>query len=180
MCIRRAVSAVSAVGAALTLLCAPLLGQRTDELPVGARVRVTVDRDTWSRGILVPVGQFTGTLVLANADSLHVNQSRVNELKVIDWAHVKRLEVYDGTASRGRSARRGAKYGFIAGAAVSTVLLLTAANRSDSGSDISWISPSGEALLIAVPLTLVTTGIGAIIGLSGGRDRWRAVTPRAP
>jgi hypothetical protein len=135
--------------------------QQPIAVSVGQRVRVRTDSEA-ARVV-------TGTLV--GQDSLAIKVQVVQpELTVVTvpLARIKQLEVRTGRQS---NAGSGALIGFGVGAGLGLAMGITAANDSFLQAD------AGEVVAVTVVTGLVGAGIGSLVGLATGGDRWEVVRP---
>ncbi|MDB4947381.1 MAG: hypothetical protein JWM27_30 [Gemmatimonadetes bacterium] len=138
-------------------------------LRVGTWVRVTQDSARDRR--------VTGTLLLANGSRISIASRDGDPLTIAPDA-VRRLEVSQGRTG-GAGMRKGAKVGLMVGIATSVVgfALGSLADSGNPGCGECSIDITGKgiAVLLALPITLTTTGLGALIGAGTGGEQWRSV-----
>ena len=155
-------------------LAAPLAAQ--EEAPVLvevdslARVRVT-QRATETHS----PERFTGALVAAGRDSLVIGPDRMAGTLVLPVSAVERLEVSRGRRGVGRSALRGAKYGFLGGLAVSALFFVAVAVDDGDCGDC-FISAEAAAAIGSVMVTSTATLVGGVVGALSPGERWVRVT----
>ena len=83
---------------------------------------------------------------------------------------IRSIDLSVSHRSAGRGAWIGAGYGALLGASVTAVFLVGPSGPSSDG----WLSPAAGALITGVPLTALSTAIGAIV-FSRRQDKWRRV-----
>jgi hypothetical protein len=117
----------------------------------------------------------TGRLLFADSQTLTVEHR--GRPQAVPLPAVERLEVSIGRYSTGEGAWRGAKAGFFGGAVVSALLIVTGV-VSDAQGDCGdcFITATGAAVLLSVPLTTFTTVGGTLIGAVAPGERWAPVT----
>jgi hypothetical protein len=153
---------------------APALAQRgtVTELDSLARVRVTQSVDP---------GRVLGGLLAAGSSGLVIDPVHGGDRLAVPLAHVERLEVSLGQRTVREGALRGARKGAIVGV-VTSALLIGMGAIQDAGDDCGecWITATGVAVLVSVPLIGITTGGGALLGAMSPGEKWQrvAVPPR--
>lgn len=162
---------------ALLLLAAVASAARAQEAPppptpVDSAAYVRVQQQ-----LAIP-RRVTGALVAADAQSLTVASPEWGAVTV-PLAELARLDVSMGRRTRGEGARRGAVRGLVGGLAVGAVLVgFGAVTDAREGCRGCYISATAGAVILAVPLTAVTTVGGALLGAAAPGDRWiRVPTP---
>lgn len=141
-------------------------------LTPGTRVRVTQE--------VTGSGRVVGTLVSADATRLTLDRGSA-EPWGIEAPAVLRLQVSEGRRTTGQGAMRGAARGAIGGLALTGVLLLGGAladangGANDGPCDYFCFNGKQNALIVGVPLTVLTTTAGAVLGAAAPGERWRAV-----
>lgn len=118
----------------------------------------------------------TGRLLFADAQVLTVEYRE--KPVAVPLPAVERLDVSLGKYSREESAWRGTKRGFLGGAAVSALMIVTGL-VSDAQGDCGdcFINATAGAVLLSVPLTVTTTVGGALLGAIAPGERWERLTP---
>lgn len=153
---------------ALLLAVGSLGAQAMESLVVGARIRVRV-RDTTVRA--AGERQFTARFDGVATDTLAVCFAPGTDHFLLPLSALKSLDVSVSRRSAGRGALVGAGYGVLVGASVTAVFLARVSGR---GCEDCWISSEVGVLINAVPLTVLTSAITAII-FSRRQDKWRRV-----
>lgn len=155
---------------AMLLSNVELCAQGLDALTVRARIGV-VARDTvntrFQRRFVALYGGVQG-------DSLYFQVVRETPLLALPLGAIQRVDLSQSHRSGGKGALVGAGYGMLVGLSATIVLLARASGRP---CDDCWISPEAGALFIAVPFTVLTTALGAIV-FSRRQDEWREVQLR--
>jgi hypothetical protein len=144
-----------AVGLAATIAsAAPASTQRTDSLPIGARVRVHF--------LHPPPAAFDGVLVATDSFSLTLTTSDGSP-RVAPFDEVARLEQYVGQLSGGMGFKRGARTGMMVGIGTTAFLVV-------------YGFMCGEACLIRTPAGAAAVAFRSLgllrrwVGLSGRSD----------
>jgi len=154
-----------ALGLTALLLAAPgtLTAQQADDLIPGARVRVTVPRDSRD--------PYVGTLDRLSSDSLTLRIESRAPVLTLPLTRVRRIEVSAGETSK---VVTGGAIGFGVGATASLLFLAGFCSDPDTlcGGD-EWLRAFA---FIALPSTLVGAGIGLLIRT----ERWREVELAPP
>lgn len=150
-----------ALGLAATIAsAAPASAQRTDSLPIGARVRVHF--------LHPPPAGFDGVLVAVDSFSLTLTTSDGSP-QVAPLDEIARLERYSGRLSGGTAFGRGARTGALIGLGTSAFLMVVASMNPCEGECL--MPPKTAAALVSIPLIALTTAMGGIIG-SQRRELW--------
>lgn len=151
---------------ALALLPADAFAQ---PLEPGARVRATIalspDHPTGS------FRQVTGRLVRIGVDSVLVEQE--NRVVAVPRHGLVKLEMPDGSVSRGRAALRGAGVGAVVGF-LGGIVLGYASYDSCEGEFLCF-SREEEAVMVGAVAGTLGLAIGGAIGAADGGERWRRV-----
>ena len=168
----------------------PLLGQRTQTVAAGTRVRLSAP--TFVNGFeLTRSDRFhAGTLVSVDSTSVTVQLAGDSVLLTVPFSAIRRMDVSAGMLTAREGARAGLRKGALTGGGVIvggfgivllTQLAFSAAPEhcfgSDDGCDRWRDVPFATVGLIAAGSTV----LGALIGVAGGshtRERWRKVRPR--
>jgi hypothetical protein len=144
--------------------------QRADELPAGARVRVSTPQ----------YDPIVGTVVDARGDSLvlRVREQNFPPRKAFAYAIVQRIEV---SRSRRQNRMQGALIG-LAGGALGGALFGAVSYTKPSCRPDSFICPDFGRGFAATAGALVLGGVGLVVGALVGRptDVWQPVSPPAP
>ena len=149
------------LGALLLAPLADLAAQETPSLAPGARVRVTtstLNRITWSQNEMIK----EGTLVTLYADTLMLRAKGKSAPLAIPLAHVTRLDVSRGGASRLESVSKGALIGLFACGALAALFVY----KLTEGQGIFY-----GFLMGSVPGAAIGGGIGALMP----GERWERV-----
>lgn len=135
-------------------------GAAPNEAQLGAKVRVTTE-EPQSAGSDRPA-RITGTLVEADRDSLTILRGQEKDRLRIVRSSIRTLEVSRGS-TRGRNALIGAGVGAALGLAVAAIDY----SNCDEGDwcDLVWGLP------------VLTTPVGALIGVATGGPRWVEAAP---
>lgn len=155
---------VSTVLVSMSLIAGQICAQGIDALVVGARIRVAA-RDTSNSGSR---RQFIAIYGGVQRDSLYFQLGRDTALLALPLAEVERIDLSRSHRSAGQGALVGAGYGVLVGLGTTVALLLSYPCND------CWLSPEARALITGVPVTVLTTGLGAII-FSRRQDNWRKV-----
>ena len=142
--------------------------QAMESLVVGARIRVLA-RDTTKR--IDGERQFTARFDGIEADSLTVSFSAGTDRVRLPLSALKSVDVSVSRRSAGHGALVGAGYGALLGATVTFVYLARVSGRSCDG---CLFSKEAGVLINGVPLTILSSAIGAVI-FSRRQDKWRRV-----
>jgi hypothetical protein len=144
---------------------------------VGDRVRVTPE----ARG-----PRIEGPVVATDDSTIVVRERRGGEPVRLAYTDVYRIERYEGRASSGRGALRGAGVGLAIGAAAGGLATgVVYANERDercgrSGSGgicyADGFSATGITAYLGLLLTVTTTTVGAAVGAFVPPERWRRVS----
>ncbi len=165
--------ATSAIPAICCLMLTVLLSggslgaQAAESLAVGARIRVLA-RDSTKRsdGERQFVARYDGV----ERDSLAIRFFPESDRFLFPLSGIRSIDLSVSHRSAGRGAWIGAGYGALLGASVTAVFLVGPSGPSSDG----WLSPAAGALITGVPLTALSTAIGAIV-FSRRQDKWRRV-----
>lgn len=156
---RPGVAPAAWAGLLLTGLAAPLHGQVAEPgvPPLGARVRLESQDGS----------HVVGTVQAIDADTIRIYRGREYDPAVPLHA-VPLRAVRSYTVSMGRDRGRGARNGALIGGGLG-LALVAYAGYQDAAADDAVIVPGS---LVAVPVALGLTGIGALLGARLAPDRW--------
>lgn len=138
---------------------APLHGQAAEPgvPPLGARVRLEI-RDG---------SHVVGTVQAIDADTIRLYRGR--EYDPAAPLHVLPLRTVRSYAvSMGRARGRGARNGALVGGGLGLAVVAYAGYQDATANDIVIV----PGTLVAVPIALGLTGIGALLGAQLAPDRW--------
>ncbi len=161
-------SVIRCLSLALLLSGGSLGAQALDSLAVGARIRVLARDSTKSTG---GERQFVARFDGAERDSLMYRLYPVSDRFLFPLSAIKSIDVSVSHRSAGRGAWLGAGWGALLGTSVMAVYLARVSGRSCDG---CLFSSEAGVLITGVPLTVVASGLGAII-FSRRQDKWRSV-----
>lgn len=134
-----------------------------------------VDSLAWVRVTLHDAAprQLTGILIGADSVSITVRPFPGGGTVVVPLPEVASTRLSLGRRTPREGLLRGAKHGLIGGLAVSA-LLVGIGVFSDAGGSCTdcFISATAGAVIVAVPLTAVTTAGGALLGAASPGERW--------
>ncbi len=117
----------------------------------------------------------TGRLVAADSQALTIKYK--GNLLEVPSSLMARVDVSVGYVPPKARVRRGAKRGFVIGAAISGVLLgLAVGVDLTAECDDCMLPASAVALGVSLPLTVSTTAAGAFFGALSSGERWRRVS----
>jgi hypothetical protein len=156
------------------LSCAPTHShaQKLDDVAIGARIRVIASDSIWVGTInakrLRTIGLYQGS---TERDVFVRTGADVDTIKVARRL-IRSIHVSDARRSRWAGAGKGALIGLGIGAA--TILVALAMPASSYGMEGETSDKNLTALVLGVPLTLVTTLTSATV-LSFRQDRWRRI-----
>lgn len=152
--------ALAVVALNLTVTPAPLESQARDTLAIGARVRLFGPA----------IGTITGPVAAVTPDSITLNLTRYSDwnpetrLRAVPWSAVSKAEMSVRVHSH---AGTGALVALGAGIAFTECL-------------VHCFGPSdmpGVALVFGTTVTVLATGLAAVVGASIRHDDWREITP---
>ena len=129
-----------------------------------------VDSLVWANVVQRNASPRTFTARIVAADSASIVFQHQGRFFFVPVAEVERMDINLGRPTIG--VARGAGHGFLSAALVLGLLYV-----AGSGCEDCYLSPREIAAEIAVPFTLVMTGVGALSGLLPGRERWVRVQP---
>jgi hypothetical protein len=125
----------------------------------GDKIRVTFLPGAKPRQSVLFTKSTTESLSVLGADA---------EPQTLAWSKIQGVERYEG--------RRGhAGTGALLGAALGVIAGIAAVSAAPESADTQWEVNKDEALAIAAVGTVVTTGVGALIGAVVRTDRWSNV-----
>lgn len=151
----------------MLLIPGQVCGQGLDALVVGARIRVVAHDSANNRS----QRQFVATYGGVQRDSFYFHVGRETELLVLPFTDLERVDLSRSHRSAGQGALVGAGYGVLVGLSATVALLLRYPCND------CWFSPEANALITGVPVTVLATGLGAII-FSRRQDDWRELQLR--
>ena len=155
-----------------TTLALPL-GTLLTAGPLDAQGVVVGDRVRALHGDWVRV---EGPVVAADDSTFSLRGS--NGLPVrLAYRDAFRIERYDGRASAGRGALRGAGIGFLVGAVPSVLVTGVVHANATAGGYSDGSSAAGIAAYLGILFTAATTTVGAAVGAIMPPDRWTRLTP---
>ncbi len=142
---------------ALLALPTHLLGQATDTLRTGARVRLSVAAPAAD----TMIGTFAGW----QADSLLLDHES-GTLRVLPVKYINRLEVSRGTKS---NAGTGAIAGLLVGAVATALFLVALCEETDTPCQ------GDEFFLAFAIIAPLPTALGALMGAAARSERWESI-----
>lgn len=134
----------------------------------GARIRVDAPR--------LLVNRRVGTLVALRSDSLVFAPDRETRTVAVPRGELRQVDLAVRERSRGAGARKGALVGLgIGGALGATIAIAGAVSESRSDGDEFDGLVGAVTFVTGSVVTLLGTGIGALIGTAAGGSDWRRV-----
>jgi hypothetical protein len=137
-----------------------------------AAIRTEVDSLTWAQVVQRDGSPRTFTARIVSADSASIVFRHQGGFFFVPVSEIERMHISLGQPRFG--VRRGARQGLVSGALVIGLMFLI----GDGGcEDDCYFDLRAAAVRGAVPILLVSTGIGALSGLLPGKERWIRVQP---